>query len=543
MPLRSRLLVVMAVLGSSLLFGGWLLGRGMRGGSTGLPDGERLFDQVVSHVRRYYVDSVSTPELFDKAMQGMLEELGDPYSLYLRPDRLKRLNETTSGNYTGLGVQVDIRDGLPTVLSTLPGGPAERAGLQSGDRMLELDGRATSGLTGEEIRGMLRGRVGSTLAATIERPGAPAPFTVRLTRGEIHRRAVRRSALLAGGVGYIDVKVFSDSTQQEVSSTIDSLVALGMTSLIVDLRGNLGGLLAQGVGVADLFLDAGRTIVRIRGRIPEANATFADETPQRWPRLPLAVLVDDGSASASEIVAGALQDHDRALLLGRTTFGKGSAQSLYPTATGGALKLTTARWFTPSGRSIDRQARAGTPADEAREESREQARFRTEGGRLVAGGGGIAPDVVVGDTTQSPEELALAGALGKRVPEFRDALTAYALSLKASGPPASPGFAVDAAMRDGLWKVMRARGFDFDRAIYDAAAPIVNRLIAREVTRFTFGAAAEARRSIADDEVIQTAERLVAGATSQREVLDRAARLEGAQPSLVATRADSSKRP
>lgn len=538
MPLRSRLLVVMAVLGSSLLFGGWLLGRGMRTGSASPPDGERLFEQVVSHVRRYYVDSVSTPELFDKAMQGMLEELGDPHSLYLRPDRLKRLNETTSGNYTGLGVQVDIRDGLPTVLATLPGGPAERAGLQSGDRMLELDGRATRGLTVEEIRGMLRGREGSTLAVTIERPGAPTPFGVRVTRGEIHRRAVRRSALLAGGVGYIDVKVFSDSTQQEVASTIDSLAALGMTSLILDLRGNLGGLLAQGVGVADLFLDAGKTIVRIRGRIPEANATFADETPQRWPNLPLVVLVDDGSASASEIVAGALQDHDRALLVGRTTFGKGSAQSLYPTASGGALKLTTARWFSPSGRSIDRQVQSGARADDSGEVA---ARFRTEGGRLVAGGGGIAPDVVVGDTVQSPEELALAGALGKRVPEFRDALTAYALALKASSPPTSPGFVVDAAMRDGLWKVMEGRGLTFERAIYDAAAPIVNRLIAREVTRFTFGAAAEARRSIADDEAIQTAERLVVGARSQREVLDRGARLQGTQPSVAVTRPDSSK--
>jgi carboxyl-terminal processing protease len=313
-----------------------------------------------------------------------------------------------------------------------------------------------------------------------------------------------------------------------------------MTSLILDLRGNLGGLLAQGVGVADLFLDAGKTIVRIRGRIPEANATFADETPQRWPSLPLVVLVDEGSASASEIVAGALQDHDRALLVGRTTFGKGSAQSLYPIASGGALKLTTARWFTPSGRSIDRQAQARASADERREAV---ARFRTAGGRQVEGGGGIAPDVVVGDTVQSPEELALAGALGKRVPEFRDALTAFALALKASDPPASPGFTVDAAMRDGLWRVMQARGLTFDRAIYDAAAPIVNRLIAREVTRFTFGAAAEARRSIADDEAVQTAERLLAGATSQREVLDRGARLQATQRAIAATGADSGARP
>jgi len=519
MSMRSRLFVVMAVLGSSLLFGGWLLRRGLSSSTSGPVDGERLFDQVVTHVRRYYVDSVSTPDLFDKALTGMMEELGDPHSLYLKPDRLKRLNEVTTGNYTGLGVQVDIRDNWPTVLAPLPGGPAERAGLQSGDRIVELSGKSTRGLTIDEIRGVLRGPVGSSLEIVIERAGAPSPIPVRLTRGEIHRRAVRRSALLADGVGYIDVKVFSDSTQLEVSRAIDSLSQAGMTSLILDLRGNLGGLLSQGVGVADLFLDKGIQIVRIKGRIPEANATFSDETPQRWPKLPLVVLVDDGSASASEIVAGALQDHDRAALVGRTTFGKGSAQSLYPTTSGGALKLTTARWFTPSGRSIDRRTRE--EAEPASDEDR--PRFKTDAGRTILGGGGITPDVAAGDTAQSPEELALAGALGKRVPEFRDALTAHALRVKSSAPPASPDFVVTPAMRDGLWQEMQGRGFDFDRAIYDAAAPIVVHLIAREVARYVFGAAGEARRSIADDEVIQAAERLIAGAKSQDEVIARAA--------------------
>lgn len=520
--MRSRLFVVMAVMGSSLLFGGWLLGRGLRSSTGGPVDGEHLFDQVVSHIQRYYVDSVSPPEMFDKALTGMMEELGDPHSLYLKPERLKRLNEVTTGNYTGLGVQVDVRDGWPTILAPLPGGPAERAGLQSGDRIVELGGKSTRGLTGDEMRGMLRGPVGSSLEVVIERAGAPSPIPVRLTRGEIHRRAVRRSALLANGVGYIDVKVFSDSTQLEVSRAIDSLSQAGMKSLILDLRGNLGGLLAQGVGVADLFLDPGKTIVRIKGRIPEANGTFADQTPQRWPNLPLVVLVDDGSASASEIVAGALQDHDRALLVGRTTFGKGSAQSLYPTTSGGALKLTTARWFTPSGRSIDR--RLPKDGDSSSDDAdKDRPRFRTDEGRTILGGGGITPDVVVGDTAQSPEELALAGALGKRIPDFRDALTAHALRVKSTAPPASPDFEVTQAMRDGLWAIMQERGLTFDRATYDAAAPIVTHLIAREVARYVFGAQGEARRSIADDDVIRAAERLLAGAPSQQEVLKRAA--------------------
>ncbi|MEP7383546.1 MAG: S41 family peptidase [Gemmatimonadota bacterium] len=527
--MRSRLLVVMTVLGSSLLFGGWLLSRGMQ--HEARPNGERLFDEVFSHVRRYYVDSIAQPELFEKAMNGMLAELGDPHTLYLDPDRLKRLNETTSGNYTGLGVQVDVRDGLPTVLAALPGGPAEHAGLQSGDRMIEIAGKTTRGLTGEEVRALLRGQAGSLLVAMIERPGVPMPFPVQVTRGEIHQRAVRRSALLPGGVGYIDVKVFSDSTRLEVSRTIDSLTAAGMTSLILDLRGNLGGLLAQGVGVADLFLDRGAEIVAIKGRMPEANATLSDQAPQQWPKLPLVVLVDDGSASASEIVAGALQDHDRALVVGRTTYGKGSAQSVYPTAAGGALKLTTAKWFTPSGRSIDRMANERRGVRNETDSLHGKARtFKTDGGRTIEGGGGIIPDVVAGDTAQTPQELALARALGKRIPQFRDALTNYAISVKASAPPASPDFVVTQAMRDGLWRVMAQRDFTFDRAIYDAATPIVDHLIAREVTRFTFGAAGEARRSIDDDSVIRVAQSLLAGAKSPHDVLERGAALRTAAP-------------
>ena len=522
--MRSRLFVVMAVLGSSLLFGGWLFARGMRS-DAGPRNAEHLFDEVMTHVRKFYVDSVSSPDLFGKATTGMLVELGDPHSLYLEPDRLKRLNEMTTGNYTGLGVQVDVRDGLPTILAPLPGGPAERAGLASGDRMLTLDGKSTRGLTSDEVRSMLRGPVGSTLEVLIERPGVRAAIPVRLTRDEIHRRAVRRAVLLDDGVGYIDVKVFSDSTQLEVSRAIDSLSTVGMTSLLVDLRGNLGGLLSQGVGVSDLFLDRGQSIVKIRGRIPEANASFDDSRPQQWPTLPLVVLVDDGSASASEIVAGALQDHDRALLVGRTSFGKGSAQSLYPIASGGALKLTTARWYTPSGRSIDRHPHSDQAEDA--DSTADARRYKTDAGRQVAGGGGITPDVVVGDTVQSPQELALAAALGRRVPEFRDALTAYALRIKSTAPPASSDFIVTPAMRDGLWRVMQEKRLVFDRAIYDAAAPIVSLLIAREVSRYVFGAAGEARRSIADDEVIRAARTLLAGAKSQREVLER-----GAQKSL-----------
>ena len=524
MNTRSRFVVVLTILGSSVFSGGWLLGRGMQNGSSPLV-GARLFDDVLTHVQERYVDSIPRGELFDKAMQGMLEELGDPHTLYLPPDRLRRLTESTTGNYTGLGLQFDVRDGWPTVLAPLPGGPAERAGLKTGDRIVEVEGKGTKGLTTDELRTLMRGPIGTRLRVEVERPGVADRIPVTLTRGEIHRRAVRRSALLDGGVGYVDVKVFSDSTELELSRSIDSLAKAGMQSLILDLRANPGGLLSQGVEVADVFLDPGAEIVSIKGRIPESNRTFSDDAKQRWPKLPLVVLIDEGSASASEIVAGALQDHDRAVIIGRTSYGKGSAQSLYPTNSGGALKLTTARWYTPAGRSIDRvRSRGGDGERPDAGEPAARPRFRTSDGRVVLGGGGITPDVVAGDSALSPEELALQSALVGRIPDFRDALTAYAISQKTAGTVRTPNFSVTPAMLDGLWTLMRARGLTVDRATYDAASPLVSQLLGREIARFVFDAATEAARAIREDEVVQAAATLAAGARTQEEILRRAAR-------------------
>jgi carboxyl-terminal processing protease len=336
---------------------------------------------------------------------------------------------------------------------------------------------------------------------------------VVITRGEVYRQAVRRSALLPGGVGYLDLKSFSDSTERELSRAIDSLSREGMRSLVLDLRGNPGGLLTQGVAVADLFLEPRQTIVQMKGRTPETTRTYSDSIPQRWPQLPLVLLVDEGSASAAEIVAGALQDHDRALLVGRTTYGKGSAQAVFQTTSGGGLKLTTARWYTPAGRSIDRGVE-----ERGVEEGHERGEFKTDAGRVVFGGGGIAPDVVAGDTALTAAELALQHALGERVTDFRDALTAYAVSIRGRGRVSSPAFQVTPAMLGEAWQVMRQRGFTFDRAIYDRASGLVSRLLAREVVRLEFGNAAETRRVINEDEVIQRAAALLAGVTRPADV-------------------------
>ncbi|MBC7897270.1 MAG: S41 family peptidase [Cytophagaceae bacterium] len=509
---RSRAVVALGILSGALISGGWLLGRGFSNPAPNVQR-ERLFDNVLMHIQRHYLDSIPTGALFEKAMNGLLEELGDPNTVYLPPDRLKRLTETTTGLYTGAGVRVDARDGVPTVIAPLPGGPAERAGLLSGDRLIEIDGRNTKGWTDDETRIALRGAVGTRLGLLVDRPGSAKPLSVVLVRGEVHRQAVRRTALLAGAVGYVDLKIFSDSTERELLRAVDSLSRIGMRSLVLDLRGNPGGLVTQGVAVADLFLDPQQKIVRLKGRTDETTRTWSDTAAQRWPDLPIVVLVDEGSASAAELVAGALQDHDRALLLGRTTYGKGSAQAVFQTAVGG-LKLTTARWYSPSGRSIDRIAgrRTDTQVDH------DEAAYRTDAGRTVFGGGGIAPDVIAGDTARTSGELELQRALGERVTEFRDALTAYAVSVRGTGRVASPDFTVTSSMRDAAWQFVRSRGFTFDRGIYDRAATLVSIVIGREVARLEFGSLAEARRAINEDDVIQRAATILSGVRLPRDV-------------------------
>jgi carboxyl-terminal processing protease len=517
--MRARTMIVAGTMFGALVTGGWLLQRGSRTGTFTAYEGEQLFQSVFRRVQNDFVDSVGDSALYRKSLDGMLYELKDPYSTFLPPDRFARLSETTSGNYAGLGLETDLRDGWLIVVAPMPGGPAERAGLQPGDRIIEVMGKTAKGWTSEEASRALRGAPGTSVTLKIERPGVAAPIVLTLTRTTIHQSAVRRSSMLADGVGYIDLKAFSDSTAKELNGAITGLLGHGMKTLVLDMRTNPGGLLTQGVRVSDLFLNPGQKIVSMRGRLPEANRDFADTAAQRWPSLPLIVLVDGRSASAAEIVAGALQDHDRALIVGRATYGKGSAQSVVSFGAEGGLKLTTARWFTPSGRSIARP-----PVDEDSDDPPPviHERYHTDGGRLIYGGGGILPDVVAGDSVTPIAEANFIRVLGANAGHFRDAVTDYALSLKASGGVASPEFVVTPAMREEVWKRMKARGIDIPRLVFDDAEALVSRLIGFDIARYVFGGDAEFRRRASVDRPLQKALELARGARTESDLLRKA---------------------
>jgi carboxyl-terminal processing protease len=483
--------------------------------------GARLFDEVLAHVRRDYVDTLADSLLFRKAVSGMLGELHDPHSVFLDQRRLSRLDESTSGHYAGVGIQMDLRDSGITVVATLHGTPAEQAGISSGDRIVEIDGKSARGLTAEEAIKTLRGPAGSKVSVVVERPGVTAPLTFSLTRRDIAINPVQHALLLPDGVGYVDLTVFSADAASDLGRAIDSLRTAGARSLVLDLRGNPGGLLDQGIGVADLFLDSGQPIVSTKGRSADENRAFADRAPQNWGTMPLVVLTDSGTASASEIVAGALQDHDRALVVGKTTYGKGSAQRVFRIRDG-AVKLTTALWYTPSGRSINRP-RGVEDADDnvASTDSTKRPEFKTDGGRTVLGGGGIVPDVVVPSRVAAKHDKALQEALGANVPKFRNAMVDYAIALKTSRGVTRPDFEVTPAMRDELYRRIQARGIAVDRAVYDSAQTLVNRALAGQITRFVFGTQAEYARTLREDADLAKARELLRGATTPDQLVRR----------------------
>lgn len=348
-------------------------------------EGARLLQEVMDRVRADYVDSVDDARLWELATLGLLGELDDPNSSYLTPDRRAALERTITNSYPGVGAQVDVIDGVPVIVQTRPGTPAERAGLEPGDELLVVDGRSTRGWSDAEARAALRGPRGSIVRVEVDGPAGRRTLT--LVRDRIHISAVSGAALVDGDVAYLSLTTFSDSTTVELRRAVDSLVARGARSLVLDLRGNPGGLLAQGVEVADLFLGPGARLVTTAGRSTASRRVYTDSTTSTWSALPVVVLVNELTASAAEIVAGALQDNDRALIVGRVTFGKGSAQGVYGLENGAAISLTNARWYTPLGRSIEHPSVPGGADDDGEPAAADTVRpvLRTPAGRAVRG--------------------------------------------------------------------------------------------------------------------------------------------------------------
>lgn len=310
-----------------------------------------LFGEVLERAKMSYVEEVSDKKLIEAAINGMLVSL-DPHSSFLDDQSFKYMNEQTKGKFGGLGIEVTMEQGLVMVVSPIDDTPAYKAGIKPGDFITHIDGEQVIGMTLNDAVDKMRGKVGTKVKLTIRRINQK-PFDVKITREEIKIRSVK-SELKSGDVAYIRISSFTEDTDQTIEKSLKKLKKEAKNKLkgvVLDVRNNPGGLLDQAVNVSDLFLDKGE-IVSTRSRNPEDTVKYTAKDGDIAQGLPMVVLINDGSASASEIVAGALQDHKRAIILGEKSFGKGSVQTVIPLGNHGAMRLTTARYYTPSGRSI-----------------------------------------------------------------------------------------------------------------------------------------------------------------------------------------------
>ncbi len=538
--IRRRIL-----LGSVLvvLFGvGWAAGRGSaRAGD--LYQNLDLFVEILHRIQENYVDPVEPEKLIGGAMKGMLRDL-DPYSQFLDAGSYTNLQATTHGSFGGIGVEVSIRDDYPTVISPIEGSPAWTLGIRSGDIITRIDGRSAAGLAIDEVAQRLRGPQGTHVQVSIRREGEDGEVEYSIERREIVTKSVRHAFVVDGKVGYLRLANFSETSRGEVRAALDRLKAAGANRLVLDLRSNPGGLLDQAVDVAEQFVKQGTKIVSTRGRARgQDNVYFASET-QPLLDWPMVVLVDGASASASEIVAGSLQDLDRALVIGQTTFGKGSVQSVFPLRERTvALKLTTARYYTPSGRSIHKLAAAPAPLaavtgdDEAPDApsphpappaAADTARpaFRTPAGRTVYGGGGILPDIEVARDTLPP--------LTNRV-EGRG----YAFRFANRWANTHRGWRATDPLTPALWQdfaaFLAAEKVPFTDAEMAAERPLLDRALRRELARRLAGDTAAIRVALEGDPAFERALRVLSRARTPREVfaLAGSAAAPGREPATV----------
>jgi len=316
----------------------------------------KLFTEVLSIVQNQYVEEVPPKDLVYNAIKGTLRGLSappynDPHSSFLDPDSYKEMQVETSGSFGGLGIEITLRDDVLTVVSPIEGTPAFRAGLQTGDRIVKIDGLVTKDMQLPDAVKRMRGKPGTKVTITVVREGWTEAKDFDITREQIRVQSVR-SADLGGGIAYIKLRQFQEQSPGDTAAALDKAAKTGMKALIFDLRNNPAGLLTAAVEITEEFIEDGKLVVYTEGRVRNQNMRFSAHAKKSYPNLPMVVLVNQGSASASEIVAGALQDWGRAIVVGTQTFGKGSVQTIIPLSDGSGLRLTTAKYFTPKGRSI-----------------------------------------------------------------------------------------------------------------------------------------------------------------------------------------------
>ena len=510
MPLMRRYRAVSFVvfaLSVSALVGG-LFGSQALAGDEKVPAHYKTFSAALVAIQSGYVDEIDSDRLVYGAIRGMLGTL-DPHSSFFDPREYAQMRERQEGRYYGIGIQIQAIDGDITAMRVFEGSPANRAGMRRGDAIVTIAGETAKGWTTEQAMNKLRGAKGTPVRIEIRRRGYDAPIPIELARDEVHILTVPASFMIDATTGYILMQDFGENTEREVRDALRALTAKGMKRLVFDLRGNPGGPLDQAIKVSNLFLPRGKMIVYTRGRISNSDQDYRGTEDGQYQEMPMVVLVNRSSANAAEIVAGALQDHDRAYIVGETTFGKALVQSVYRISGGAGLALTTAHYFTPSGRLIQRPWDASfdeylsyAQKDQDANKPHDPSDLkRTTSGRPVYSGGGVEPDRHVTGPIEGFNPTTFGRMLWSRQ-EFEN----YAQKFMAEGDTritqqssgrrtVAANFEVDAAMVEEFRGQLKAARLRIDEQAFQKDLPFIKALMRARISEVLFGVA-EAKRQL-----------------------------------------------
>ena len=496
--------------------------RGSRGQRDSGPEAE-VFERALEVIRDYALEVRADSLLWEMAIEGLVKELGDPYATVLSPDEVARFEEQSTGNYAGIGIEISELNGAVTVTTVFSGTPAEDAGLMVGDRIVGVNSDEGDDWGVEDASSRIRGEPGTRVIVYIDRDGVAEPIPFQIRREEVHIPAVRAERVF-DDIWYVALGRVTRNSAAEVDSVLTERG--DARGVIFDLRQNPGGYLDESLKLADLFLDRGDVLVTTRSRMRASTGELREEsararmTPRIEEELPIIVLVDRQSASASEIVAGALQDHDRALVIGERTFGKGTVQSVIPLPEGRLIRLTSGEWFTPQGRSLNR------PRDlEGRViEPDSIPEFTSMGGRRLLGGGGVFPDLEIPNDTLSTVEQEFVNAVAElEYPlQMRIQEIAFEASQAARDRGDGGGFAdFPADAMDGLFSALAEAGLGEDLLTDEVRVYLRWRaevVFHRRLTQNARGLEVQTER----DSVLDTAVRLLRGATDQESLFELA---------------------
>src|SRR5438132_3252263 len=435
-------LTLAAAIAGATLFGGFY-GNRLFGSPVQSEVSKRFkeYTDLLGAVTQWAPEETGSDKFVYSSIDGMLRTL-DPHTTFLEPKEYADMQDRQKGSFYGLGILVTKRNDQITVITPLEGTPAARLGIRAGDVISEIEGVPTDDLTLDDVVKRLKGPKGTTVHIKILRVGIKEPIPLTIIRAAIPTNSISNMLMLRPGIGYIRIKDFTATTVRELDDAIDKLRAQGMQKLVLDLRGNPGGLLDAAVGVADHFLDRGQMIVYTKGRTTDSAQDYTAPGKHQKVEVPLVVLVNRGSASASAIVSGATQDHDRGRVVGATSWGKGLVQSVYTLQYGAGLALTTSKYYTPSGRNIQRDyssfydyyvADDSGDGGTAEIPLKDRKQFKTDVGRVVYGGGGITPDVIIKPAPLSRTTQLL---------EVRSAIFNYAVEYAAKHPELTKDIAI-----------------------------------------------------------------------------------------------------